>query len=758
MIKKISLAVIAIVIGLIAAAEIFTDSSGFNFNIISEDDATVEFAPGNYSGKRLTSSGLSTVSYNGKTYNIVAFGKECFKNQQPIIGTGTAWFDAGIAYIDSAAFEGTTIISSNEATVGGANTLGLRANPITWHPKAFVGNMLGNFQPINDTRFLNISETQALGMQHRGVLMSRDKTTVYVFPGDKRNGTNRSAGVLSSYAFLAQVTTVADYAFSGNSKLTSVNFSSCQVATIGEEAFSHSVLTSFTVPATVTTLGPGFIAGNKKISSIGVASGNTAYKSVDGMVYTIDDATLVAVPAKTTELTIPEGVTAIAAKADLDGSLTEVTIPSTVASIGVDAFVGNPNITSVYCNAVNPPSRGMFDDAVYSGATLVLPAGANKAAYEADPDWGKFANIQQLGGGVPTDPFKDGNLWYKPTSDSTVTIIPNQEADNYTGVQSSWFETSVRHALGYTFTVTAIADSAFMNATVNGAISNIPVTVTSIGVDAFYGANVTTLTIPANVTSLGDGFATNNKSLTAITVADGNTAYKSIDGNVYTIDGETLVAVAGAKTALTVADNTITIAPRADYNGSLNTLALPASLTTIGENAFVGNSAITAIASNATVPPTGAVFDQVVYDNVVPVIPEGSQSAYEADANWKKFFPDYVRPTEPFQVGNLWYQAIDDDNVVIVGNPDGAYTGVAAAWFVENITYNKTHNFTVTAIADSAFAGATITGIAIPATIATIGNYAFDGSNIASLTIPATVTSLGEGVIARTTSLNAVSV
>ena len=73
------------------------------------------------------------------------------------------------------------------------------------------------------------------------------------------------------------------------------------------------------------------------------------------------------------------------------------------------------------------------------------------------------------------------------------------------------------------------------------------------------------------------------------------------------------------------------------HNINIAELTLPASLTTIGDNAFNFCSALTAIYSYAAVPmpiPDNA-FD--VYDKATLYVPVGSLSTYKATDGWKKF-------------------------------------------------------------------------------------------------------------------------
>ena len=122
--------------------------------------------------------------------------------------------------------------------------------------------------------------------------------------------------------------------------------------------------------------------------------------------------------------------------------------------------------------------------------------------------------------------------------------------------------------------VTAIGDGAFYSFESLTSVT-IPNGVTEIGESAFnWCKSLTSMTIPESVTMIGYEAFTYCDNLTAINVAEGNGTYVSADGVLYTKDVETLVCCPGGK------------------NGEL---AIPNSVTTIGEYAFRGCSNLTSV-------------------------------------------------------------------------------------------------------------------------------------------------------------------
>ena len=157
---------------------------------------------------------------------------------------------------------------------------------------------------------------------------------------------------LTSIEIPSSVTSIGAYAFKDCSGLTKITFGvNSQLTSIRGWAFEYcSKLTSIEIPSSVTSIGNYAFNGCSSLTSINVDEANKSYKSIDGVLFTKDQKTLISYPAKKegAAYTIPDSVTSIGGYAFRDcTNLTSIIIPDSVTSIGNYAFNGCSSLTSI---------------------------------------------------------------------------------------------------------------------------------------------------------------------------------------------------------------------------------------------------------------------------------------------------------------------------------------------------------------------------------------------------------------------------
>jgi hypothetical protein len=188
-----------------------------------------------------------------------------------------------------------------------------------------------------------------------GVLFDKGGTVLLQAPG-AMNG---------SYVIPSSVSGISQIAFSGCIALTSVTIPS-SVTNIGSYAFYNCLgLKSVLIPASVTSIDLGAFEDCLSMSSISVEAANANYQSISGVLLNKAGTALLQAPGGMAgSYTIPSSVTSIGSEAFFACvSLTSITIPSSVTSIGNDAFWACTNLTSITIpSSVTSISYGVFGD------------------------------------------------------------------------------------------------------------------------------------------------------------------------------------------------------------------------------------------------------------------------------------------------------------------------------------------------------------------------------------------------------------
>ena len=363
------------------------------------------------------------------------------------------------------------------------------------------------------------------------------------------------------------------------------------------------------------------------------------------------------------------------------------------------------------------------------------------------------------------------------------------------------------------YEVTVIDKAKTGHATIKTGINGIDTT--SIGNYALRDCDcITGITIPKSVINIGSFPFTGCTNLANINVEEGNEHYQSIDGNLYSKDGKTLIqyAIGKSNTSFIIPDTVTSISRSAfeDCN-NLSSIKIPDNVTSIGNVAFgwcnglnsveIGNG-LTSISMSAFVGCSN--LKSVIIGNNVEdidddafrecgslnsiVIPEGvtrigSAAFSECNSLTSVVIPSSVTSIESsffgclsltsitVDPGNEYYQSINDnlytkDGSTLLqyaaGKTDTEFTIPSGVSTVDCYAFQNSTNLrsviipnSVTRINESTFNGCTnLTSIEIPDSVTSIGGYAFaDCTSLDSVIIPNSVTWISWSLFKNCTSL-----
>ena len=303
---------------------------------------------------------------------------------------------------------------------------------------------------------------------------------------------------LTSITIPDSVTEIYDYTFTRCKSLTNITIPD-SVTSIGNMAFERcKSLTSITIPDSVTKIGIGAFSDCTSLTAINVASENSNYVFVNGVLYNKDKTTIICYPAgkKGNNYKMPDGVTSIGDYAFYGcTSLTSITISDSVTSIGDSAFGGCTSLTSITIpNSVTSIGNNAFERCK-SLTSITIPDSVTQIDYYAFEGCTSLTSIT-----IPDGVTKIANNTFSGcTSLATITIPNSVTQIEYRAFAGCTSLTSITIPDG----VTKIDNNTFSGCTSLATIT-IPNSVTQIEYRAFEGCtSLTSITIPDSVTSIG---------------------------------------------------------------------------------------------------------------------------------------------------------------------------------------------------------------------------------------------------------------
>lgn len=470
--------------------------------------------------------------------------------------------------------------------------------------------------------------------------------------------------------FLEDNVTVLEYAaFESASALEKVRLSD-SLLTIGERCFEYDEkFASLDLPASVSTIGQSAFYNVKSGFLLNIDAKNPYFVFEDHLLKNKDKTIIheaIGLPSSSV-LTIPEGATAIDGYAfAYCNNLTRLTLPSSLTTIGDMAFF-NSGLLSL----------------TFKDSPVSIGSNAFNACY----------GLQSIDFG--TKIVSLGSSCFQYCSSLTSISLPG----SVTTISNAFQNCSQLQ--------TSSVDSTNPNFY---SLDGVTYSKDGSSIVIFPARKSGTLSLPAGLSSFDSSINNNGNSLSSITIPATNTKYSTQDGVLYDKEAKVLLLTPGMITSLTVPATVTTIGQQASKLASaLVSLSLDAGLTGIESEAFEGCTSLT-----STAFPSGLThLDNYCFSNTgltSITIPKGvSQQGYGI-----------------FQSCNNLASAVLEEGLTSIGS---------------NI-FSSCGNFA---------------SVTLPSTLTTLQNNAFWGTNLKEITLPDSVDQMGDNCFGYCRSLKKVT-
>ena len=486
----------------------------------------------------------ASVTYNNYTYPVTSIGTSAFEG---LTNLQSVTLPTSVTTIGTDAFYGCTKLGSVNLEEG-LTTINLRA-----------------FYNCHLTEITIPSTVTSIG---NSAFKGNPTTTIVWKPADCSIGSDSEAPFYStnsqvtSFTFADGVEVVPAYICKNMSLLDTIVLPA-SVSRLGQAAFMNCFsLKSINLPKTQKTLPAHFFEGCTSLEKIELPATLTTIET---------DAFYGC--TKLSNVNLHEGITTINLRAFYNCALTEITIPSTVTSIGNAAFKANPTTTIIW--KPKDCSIGTDSDAPFYSTnsqvtsftfadgvevvpayicknmslldTIVLPASVNRLGQYA------FMNCTNL---------KSINL---PATQKT---LPVSFLEGCTSLES----------IELPATLTTISTDVFYNCTKLANV-NLHEGLTSIGLRAFYNCKLTEITIPSTVTSIGNSAFKGNPTTTIVWKPKNCSIGSDSEAPFYNSNSQV--------TSFTFGDSVQVIPAYLCKYMKIETIAIPATVTSVGQSAFM---------------------------------------------------------------------------------------------------------------------------------------------------------------------------
>ena len=469
-------------------------------------------------------------------------------------------------------------------------------------------------------------------------------------------------GELTDVILTANITELGVGAFKGCSKLESINlavsnvtilsenvFQNCtalsfaeipnKITSIGKWALSNTGCSNVTIPSSITIMGDEVFKDCKSLETVTFADGFSL--ALPQMTFlscgALKDVTLVGTMGSIgirafdgcgslTTVYIPQGIERVGKQSFQNcNHLTNVTLPSTITQINEQAFKGCSTLAQIVVEATTVPSTyaNAFDNTTYQHATVYVP---NHATYSTVDPWQNFAHLVANGTYQLTymvDGQQDGDIENKKAGEK-ITPRANNDADfdHWENLPQVMPAENVTAVAVFRYQSSSYTDTKKVNYEIFtrgenrwAEVKESPNAAGNIEIPA----SITVETVQYDVKAIQDKAFEGNRKITGMVLHEGITSIGekafydnrfttfTVPASVTTL-GENAFRYCTTMTNITFAGNNIETLPTSVFQGctSLPDVDIPSSVTSIGDEAFNGCENLTEITIPVGIENIGA--------------------------------------------------------------------------------------------------------------------------------------------------------
>lgn len=393
--------------------------------------------------------------------------------------------------------------------------------------------------------------------------------------------------------------------------------------------------------------------------------------------------------AELTTVTLLEGLKVIDKGAFLFNDITHIYIPSTVISIGEEAFRGN--LINEYDVSEENTFYKDLDNALYTkdGKSIIdFPNENNPTTYSIPEGVEVICESAFSGAQMISVTFPESLITIERGAFSFNSLTSVVLGDNVTSIGDSAFFFNNIETLELSNSLTYIGDSAFIRNQLRtltipssvevieeSAFSDNKLTelILSDGIlyikkAAFHNNYLVDIVIPASLTEIGIVAFLENDTIESFVVDEDNETFKSIDGVLFSKDGTVLLdfPVNSSLTSYTIPKGVLEIGNDAFKKSSLTEIIFNEELNIIGKYAFSSNNL-----TEIEIPDSVTLIDWNAFANnelTILVIPEGVETiafgAFEGN-----LLTDVTISSTVTYIGQISFRYNPITSIIILGDP-----------------------------------------------------------------------------------------